>query len=130
MPDPLYRSTRQFRVFDYSPSHSQLLIRSSINKDYQTNIDIIFFGVEYIQINLFLNGISIDNDSNDTLTNVQNEPSRNDLNRIFKIISENRHYHIEAGFFKVYENTLEFSESSLGLASPMGRENEISSSVE
>ncbi|WP_020560077.1 hypothetical protein [Thiofilum flexile] len=57
---------RSFQLWFYEVSHGQLLIRSPKKNDIPYNIDIIFSGVEYISLPIFLNEISIDEQVTDT----------------------------------------------------------------
>ena len=50
---------RSFQVWDYSPSLSRLLIRSPRRNDAELNVDIIFMGVDYINLRTMLGEISI-----------------------------------------------------------------------
>jgi hypothetical protein len=47
-------SERNFQFWEYRVSHGQLLIRSPKPSDSDLNIDVMFFGVEYIAIPRFL----------------------------------------------------------------------------
>jgi hypothetical protein len=51
---------RRFQVWDYSPSFSRLLIRSPRFEEGELNIDIIFWGVDFMNIASLLGEISID----------------------------------------------------------------------
>lgn len=48
---------RYFKVWDYSPSFSRLLIRSSRKDQHDYNIDIIFYGVRLIDVQSILGKI-------------------------------------------------------------------------
>ena len=51
---------RKFKVWDYSPSFSRLLIRSPRFGDSQVNIDIVFWGVDHLELDTSLGEISLD----------------------------------------------------------------------
>ncbi|HYF02067.1 MAG TPA: hypothetical protein VEC36_01730 [Patescibacteria group bacterium] len=55
----IYESERYFQLHDYVNSHGQLLLRSNKNDALKTNIDIIFFDTNFIQIAADLEKISI-----------------------------------------------------------------------
>jgi len=128
----IFKSDRYFTVFDFKVSHGQLLLRSSKDDDYIKNIDVIFFGTSYIQ--LFTSAFSICVrilDKNQKLIHYDSVNSflNFDENYLFEIETSDEQFYIGASYFKVYENDLEFNETSLGLGEPMGRENEIARSL-
>jgi hypothetical protein len=43
-------SDRRFSLWDYNVSHKQMLLRSPKSPDLQKNIDIVMWGVEYIDL--------------------------------------------------------------------------------
>jgi hypothetical protein len=49
---------RRFKLWDYNVSHNQLLIRSSKSENTNTNIDIKFIGVSYINLPATITDIS------------------------------------------------------------------------
>ena len=127
----IFKSDRYFTVFDFIISHGQLLLRASKGDDNIKNIDIIFFGARYIQLFTSLSSISIRIvDKNKDLINYDSVSSflNNDENYLFEIETNNEKFYIGASYFKVYENELEFNETSLGLGEFKGREKEIAGS--
>ena len=46
-------------------------------------------------------------------------------NHLFEITTDDEHYYIVAAFYKVFENELDFSETSLGVLEHRGREIEL-----
>lgn len=126
MEDNVFASDRPFRVYGYLVSHDQLLLRSDKIKGYEQNIDIVFFGVSYIQLHTVLPGLTIR--KIDRNTEVLHESVKNEVgweaNNLFEVISGNEKYKIVAFFVRVFENDLESGESSLGF-SERGREKEI-----
>ena len=118
----IYNSDRYFTIFDFSISHSQLLLRSSKNENQNTNIDVIFFDVKFQQLSTYLMGleISIKNNQKTSMAKKDN---------FFILKSNNEEYHVVASFVKVYENHLNFGETSLGVLQNKGREVEIASST-
>ncbi len=123
-----FKSNRHFTIKDFLISHGQLLIRSSKSEAHNTNIDIILFDVHYIQMPTSFNGISI-----------KALPHQKDIikyhsistlleykdNFIFEIETNMEKYYVVASYFKVFENDLEFHETSLGVLESIGREKEI-----
>ncbi|PTT04250.1 hypothetical protein DBR11_00080 [Pedobacter sp. HMWF019] len=127
----IFKSERYFTVFGALVSHGQLLLRSQKNNVDTNNIDIIFYGTVYIQLFSRLTGISIKRVRTDTKSlgyNTANEYLSHNGNCLFEIKSNGELYYIAASFVKVFENTLEFYETSLN-AENKGMEREIASSV-
>lgn len=131
MSKEIFKSNKYFTVFDFVISHGQLLLRTSKDEDNFKNIDIIFFGTRYIQLFTSLSGLSISLvENNNEIINystVNSFLSTNE-NYLFEIETKNEKYYVGASYFKVYENELEFNETSLGLNEIKGREKEIAGS--
>ncbi len=53
----MYESQRTFKVWDYNVSHKQLLLRSPLTNGEINNIDIVFWGVEFISIPTIMDGL-------------------------------------------------------------------------
>lgn len=131
MSKEIFKSNKYFTVFDFVISHGQLLLRASKDEDNFKNIDIIFFGTRYIQLFTSLSGLSISLVENNkeiiNYSTVNSFLSTNE-NYLFEIETTNEKYYVGASYFKVYENELEFNETSLGLNEIKGREREIAGS--
>ena len=124
----IFNTKRYFTISDYFPSHKQLLIRSSKTNENSKNIDVVFFGVNYLQIPTSFKGMSIDVlDKDDLIITKELETFRNlGNNYIFKISSEKSISFLVASFVRVFENSLEFNETSLGISNgTKGREVEL-----
>jgi hypothetical protein len=127
----IFKSNRYFTIFDFMISHGQLLLRAGKDDDNSKNIDIIFFGVRYIQLFISLLGVSIrlaDDNKNLIKYDCVNSFLNNDENYLFEIETKGGIFYIVASYFKVYENELEFNETSLGLGETKGREKEVTES--
>ena len=128
----IFSSNRLFTIFDFFISHSQLLIRSSKNDDYDKNIDIIFFDVKFQQINTYFKGFKLRMGDKEIFSkkypSVKEYLSSNE-NNLFEIDANNEIYYIAASFAKVYENELAFNETSLGVLNYQGRDVEITNSM-
>ena len=126
MEDNVFSSDRPFRVWGYHVSHDQLLLRSPKIKGYKENIDIVFIGVIYLQLFTMLSGLTIR--KIDWNTEVMYESVMNEINyeedNLYEVVSGNEKYLIVAACVCVFENDLEFGESSLGF-SDRGREKEV-----
>lgn len=126
----IFKSNRYFTVFDYLVSHGQLLIRSDKRKGCSENIDIIFFDTSFMQLFTMLSGITIrivDKSKFANYISVSKYLSE-EGSSLFEIESGEEKYYIAASFVRVFENKLEFNETSLGYGNH-GREKEIAGSV-
>lgn len=115
MQQNVYKSDRSFKLFDYSVKHGQLLLRSEKKGDYLKNIDIIFYDARYLQLFSAMENITIRLSTERT----NGYPALDkylghEENRFFEIETNNVKYFIAASFVKVFENDLEFNETSLG----------------
>ncbi|WP_432946218.1 hypothetical protein ACQPXM_07650 [Kribbella sp. CA-253562] len=50
---------RRFQVWEYRVSHGSLLVRSPRGPENETNVDLIFVGVEFMSVPRHLNGIEL-----------------------------------------------------------------------
>jgi hypothetical protein len=112
----IFESDRYFTIYGYSVSHGQLLIRSDKRKGGGVNIDIIFFDTTFIQLFAMLWGVTIravDKSAVKNYDSVEKYLSF-EKNNLFEIESGKEKYYIAASFVKIFENDLEFNETSLG----------------
>ena len=94
------------------------------------NIDIIFFDTTYVQLCNKLNGVRIRMIDNAGVIDYQPVKKYLDYesNHLFEIESASERYYIAASFVRVFENQLEFNESSLGFEN-RGRDRELATSI-
>ena len=125
----IFTSGRYFTLFDYKVSHSQLLIRSQKSEIHMNNIDIIVFGVKFLQIPKSFWGLSIEEISGDYGKIVHSKISVNrDIvlgMNLYAISTQKLEYYVFGAFCKIYVNKLDFSETSLGVLEIKGREIEL-----
>jgi hypothetical protein len=127
----IFKSDRYFTLFDFLISHGQLLLRSQKSEELVSNIDIIFFDTTFVQTFSRLKGLRVSRvgkNSNNISYNTLKKYLSYDNAFLFEIDSNNEKYYIAASFVRVFENTLEFHETSLGYEN-MGREREVASSL-
>jgi hypothetical protein len=127
----IYKSDRYFTLYDIVVSHGQLLLRSQKTDELTSNIDIIFFDTTFIQSFSRLKGVKIKRVKNDDVSIINYGTVKKylsyDNNYLFEIESNDEKYYIAASFVRVFENELEFNETSLGYENK-GREKEIAGS--
>jgi hypothetical protein len=59
MPTEIINSERQFQIWKYTVSHSQLLLRSTKSSEFSTRIDVFFKGVKEFHLPTSFTGLSI-----------------------------------------------------------------------
>ena len=110
----LYFSERHFKLWDYNVSHSQLLLRSLGSAEVGKNIDVVFAGVEFLQLPLTLRGLKLAQASAKETARVIGSLTRvGESCYIYSLRSGPRRYYVAASAFKVLENDLDPFESSL-----------------
>ena len=103
-------TTRKYFLLDYSPSHSELVIRGL--KGYDDNIDLFFKAVKHIDLNPKLNGITI-SIVDRTKSGIPKDIGYSD--NVFKIVdTDQNEYYIDAMLFAAFNNKLQLLQSSLG----------------
>lgn len=105
---------RVFQLWDFLVSHHQLLLRSPKDEENAMNLDIVFVGVEYLQLPTLLAGIRFVETTSEDIRLAERQmgkPIKNTNVYVF-VSGEARHIVVAAGM-KMFENELEFMESSL-----------------
>ena len=101
-----FTSDRYFILFDYYPSHSQLLLRSQLDNESHHNIDIMCIGVDHLSLPTSLWGIDMTNASDST----------KDSSFKIEINTDSKSYYIQCAGVLIYENTLAFNDSILAFS--------------
>ncbi len=107
----VFKSDRYFKFWEYIISHGSLLLRSPATNGYDTNIDVIVKGMEYISIPYSFDGIEIHEFHMSEIAG-ENTPLRKDrdcfrfpdVHRVYKIFSEGFEYRIIASMLAVSEH--------------------------
>jgi hypothetical protein len=100
----IYQSDRVFKVWDYTVGHAQLLLRSPATEESPYNIDIVFVGVERIDIPTRMNGLTME----------EPEPLPGGaLCDAYRIKTGDEEFVIIAAAFRIYKNQHDLMESSL-----------------
>lgn len=107
-------SDRRFRLWDYNVSHKQMLLRSPGSPDAGSNVDIVMWGVEYLDLPTSLDGVAIAPASAEECRRAERALGKAlDGSRVFCLDSGDRRSLVVAAGFKVLENDLDPFESSL-----------------
>ncbi|RKG79539.1 hypothetical protein D7W82_30735 [Corallococcus sp. CA049B] len=107
-------SERVFRVWEFRVSHDQLLIRSARTAQHPQNLDVIFAGVDYLELPTKLGEIEITSPMVDDLRKVQAAFREGVTERdVHVIVSGGRRFVVVAAKMTVVKNDLDIFESSL-----------------
>ncbi len=109
----MYESKRAFKLWDYNVSHKQLLLRSPHTSTEIDNVDIVFWGVEYISIPTALDTILLRKVSVKELGEHLNLQNRDLASPAFIFGNSNCVDFVLAAGCKVLVNQLEIFDSSL-----------------
>ncbi len=111
-------SDRQFQVWAYNVSHSQLLIRSPKSQATPENLDVAFFGVTMMELPAGFGGLKVEEASSEEIAALSErvrDPSR--LRRVYALTSQGRRHLVAAADIRVSKNTLEYRETDLDFMS-------------
>lgn len=110
----MMKSERTFKLWEYSVSHQQLLLRSPKNDKYSTNIDVVFMGVSYCEIETNISGLVLRNGTVDESKDMSLLLKKNiEMLDLFVLESGNKKYHIVAAAMKTDENRMDIFDSAL-----------------
>ena len=105
-------SQRRFQLWEYRVSHGSLLIRSPMGPEEQTNVDVLFDGVEYIGCPRMMRGLSVREGRVDD--ELQAEACVGAVilpERLLVLVSEGVSYYVVASACRVEENQADIFDS-------------------
>ena len=104
----VFQSSRHFKLWEYRVSFQQALIRSPATPEINTNIDLAFWGVEYLNISDEFHGLDL------VVSEAVRIPVKvSEHCRKFTLTSARNEFCIAAMSCRVFENTLDIFDSSL-----------------
>lgn len=107
-------SGRSFRVWEFRVSHDQLLLRSARSQQHAQNLDVIFAGVDYLELPTKLGEIEITRPTAEDLRRLHAAFREDVAERdVHVIVSGGRRFIVVAAGMKVTLNDLDIFESSL-----------------
>jgi hypothetical protein len=107
-------SDRRFSLWDYNVSHKQMLLRSPKSPDLQKNIDIVMWGVEYIDLATSFVDVAMTTPSAKEIVRVARALKRDlDPSQVHCFVSGKRRFVVVAAGFKILTNDLDIFDSSL-----------------
>ncbi|WP_334075545.1 MULTISPECIES: hypothetical protein [Paenibacillus] len=103
--------SRDFKFWHYTISHGQLLIRSIKSASNATNIDIMFFDVDYVEIPRNLPNLKIEEAGDDDVLYIKEKIHKSVKPENITILSSNdKRYLVVASIMKIDENELDMFE--------------------
>jgi len=87
------------------------LIRSPKSSHFEQNVDIMFVGVEYLRVPSSLQGVVLDESTDEDLSEVKGVAENVDRGRVHVLISEGNRFIVVASACKVSENDGDIFES-------------------
>ena len=103
---------RKFKLWFYQASHSEAIRRSSkvdLDKIYDTNIDIYFGDIKYIEIPCMFQGLQIEMATEDDAIYLSQKLGKEIfMKNIIVMLSEGKKYYVVASIFKIMENDLDY----------------------
>lgn len=109
-----FDSDRRFRLWDYNVSHKQMLLRSPRSPDVEANLDIVMWGVEYLDLATSLDGLKMASASCEEHRRAERALGKVlDSSQVFCFASRDQRFLVVAAGFKVLENELDIFVSSL-----------------
>lgn len=96
---------RKFQFWEYLCNHGCALIRSPRDLEHITNVDIMFFGVVYLEVPRFLSSIRIDQANQSERERVENiVGTRLEGETIYVIVDQDKRHLVVAADMKIEEN--------------------------
>lgn len=108
---------RRFQLWYYTVSHGQMLLRSKGNKE-ESNLDIYFADVLYVELPMTLDGIEILETTQQDIDYITQKIGATDK-KITVLMSENHKYYVVSTIMKIIENNLGMFELPFDIPSDM-----------
>ena len=115
-PDRMFN--RPFKLWYYTVSHQQLLLRSP-GKDGDYNVDIYFYAVEYVEIPWNINTLQIIETTQEDIDYINNKIGKTN-EKITVLMSNNQKYYVVSHVMKIYKNNLSMFEVPFDIPNDMG----------
>lgn len=103
---------RKFQLWEYMVSHGSLLLRSPKDLSHSMNIDLVFAGVEFVQLPRHLQGVELEEGTVEDCDAASKLASR-PVDRVFILSSGGKRYMIAAAACKVEESERDIFDSPL-----------------
>lgn len=104
---------RRFQLWEYRVSHGSLLIRSPKGPEAESNVDLIFVGVDYLAVPHSLKGVVVDHGAGQDVAAVNAAYGEVVPERVFALLSQGHRHLIVAVACRVAENDGDIFDSPL-----------------
>lgn len=112
MSDPVTFGHRPFQLWEYRVSHGSMLVRSPRRADESTNIDIMFAGVEYVDLPRHLPELEMDTPKAEDVAFASERLGRGvSEDRVFVLKSQGHRYVVVAAAAKVERSEMDIFDS-------------------
>lgn len=102
---------RNFQLWEYRVSHGSLLIRSPKGPEAESNVDLVFVGVDYLAVPHSIKGVAVDRGTAEDVAAVAAAFGEVPLDRVFALLSQGRRHPIVAVACRVSENDADIFDS-------------------
>jgi hypothetical protein len=103
---------RKFQFWQYSVSHGELLVRSPKDAAHPRNADIMFAGVEYVDLPRFLADLEVDEPSDEDLARAEERLGKPvGRQSVVVLKSQGRHYLVVAAAAKAVASDMDIFDS-------------------
>jgi hypothetical protein len=101
-----------FQLWEYRVSHGQMLVRSPKSPTQQTNVDIVFVGVEYVDLPRYLRELEIEEPTEADIAFAEDRLGKPvDAKAITVLRAKGKHHIVVAAAVKVTESDMDIFES-------------------
>jgi hypothetical protein len=99
---------RTFQLWQYRVSHGELLVRSPKDSSHARNADIMFVGVEYLELPRFLPRLHLDEPNDEDIVRAQARLGKSlEHNHVFVLCSQDRRFIVVAAAMKCGESDMD-----------------------
>jgi hypothetical protein len=103
---------RRFQLWQYRVSHGELLVRSPKDAAHPRNADLMFAGVEYVDLPRFLPDLEVDEPEDEDLSRAQERLGKPvERQTVVVLKSQGRHYVVVAAAVKAVESDMDIFDS-------------------
>ncbi len=99
---------RKFQLWQYRVSHGEMLVRSPRDDEHPRNADLMFAGVEYLELPRFLPDLEVDEVNETDLARAADRLGKSvERQNVFVLKSQGRRFLVVAAGFKAAETDMD-----------------------
>lgn len=103
---------RRFQFWQYRVSHGELLVRSPKDASHPRNVDLMFVGVEYVDLPRFLPDLEIDEPEEPDIARAQERVGKPvERQSVIVLMSQGRRHIVVAAAMKAVESDMDIFDS-------------------